>query len=163
MCTRCNSWDNNEFWHLIEGSTQFLLSSFLSDVILGTFLPYHRWQRIKVTFPKCRIRWYTAKKNERRKKTTAAAPAKTEQEHYSLSLVGVVVDEEQQLAFIIMMEMEIEAKLHYHFIHFAIVGGSSYLETVIFNFDSNVKFMSWIVEYIKIIGFLCFSPFYTYR
>lgn len=37
--------------------------------------------------------------------------------------------------------------------HFAIVV-RSYLETVIF--DSNVKFMSWIVEYIKIIGFLCF-------
>ena len=78
------------------------------------------------------------KKTEGRRKKTTAAPAKTEQEHYSLSLVDE--KQRQKLAFIIMME--IEAKLHHHFIHFAIVVGNSYLETVIFDFDSNVKFMS---------------------
>lgn len=47
------SWDNNEFWHLIEGSTTFLRQKVSSAVSSCSFPPHQQcWQRIKVTFAK---------------------------------------------------------------------------------------------------------------
>lgn len=91
----CNSWDNNEFWHLIEASAPFLLQSlpwWCHFVYIST--TSQRWQRIKVTFAKCRIRYRV----EQKKKTT------TQNKSISLSFFLSRVNEIQRwkLTFIIM-------------------------------------------------------------
>lgn len=126
LLLHCNSWDNSEFWHLIEALTAFLRSSFRFKVIryisIASALTTHQSHFAKVLpFSE----WSERKRS-----------------HYHF------LSTKNALCSTCILLLLWKWKMRQNFVHLIdlLLLLAENLETVIFHFDLNIKFQHWILS-----------------